>query len=347
MLLAQFLLGCQSVPEQFQVIALTEDGYSIQERKIDSLDDPTHLNGSLGQITGGGVIQTVLTDSTLKHLPGNELTLLHAVIDGTLYPYDRDGLVMLSYYAHLEDSAAFLDALDHSHLSSADIFPVPTAVKPSMPDPTMALLPMENAAYAATAHTFILLQDLIEKEIPLASNAGIIAHELGHAMFQHLTAGSVTNPPLVDSEDPNFLMVRSLNEGFADIVGACFSQRSNFIADSMGDLTDRNLNDVHTMEGITMPDSEDTLSALGHDPYPLGSVFASSMWTLMESGTPIERLLELTIDATVDWADAGESDIFLWLEHAANLATPAERATLCTAFEERFTSIDPVAPCSG
>jgi len=308
------------------------------------------MRGDLGTIWSGGAIAAPsLTEEevVLSYVEGRPLEVMYTVVDDVAQPLDRAGLVLFSFYGHLADVETWLTGAE---IDVSDVFPLDAAVAPVVPDIGMAIQPAENAAYVSTAHTFILLDDLIQKDVPLAANAGIVFHEFAHALFHLRTAGS-PHAPGITGDTVQSLGVASLNEGFADAVASLVSGRPNFISDSL-DLPGRDVSGdwvARDVDPLPAEVGEDASAQLLYDPYALGTVFASLAWDLAEfNGDPAETL-RVWVRATEAWgagwnATAGSS-AFDWLDHLVDEAGVGEVDFLCGAIESRFADVYEVSAC--
>ena len=344
--------ACTPQPaSQFLAYTLNEDqGHTIQPRDIPTLSDPERMQGDLGTIwSGGAIVAPSLAEEevVLTYVEGRPLEVLYTVVDDVAQPLDRAGLVLFSFYAHLGDVETWLT---EAGVDVSDVFPLDAAVAPAVPDIAMAIQPAENAAYVSTAHTFILLDDLIEKDVPLAANAGIVFHEFAHALFQLRTVGSPYAPGIIGDRAQS-LGVASLNEGFADAVASLVSGRSNFISDSL-EMPGRDVSgDWLARDVDPLPDevSEDASSLLLYDPYALGTVFASLAWDLAEFNGDVGGTLRLWVRATEAWAAVWDADAgttaFGWLDHLVEQAGDGEVDFLCGTIGIRFADVYGVTEC--
>lgn len=336
------LLACAPDAERLLALQLSgdpEDKYTLAPRRIDTLTDPLHMAGELGEVRAGGVLHLNLSTVDMEYRGGRGLEVLATAQDGVLHPLDRDGLVLFSFYGHVEDTWSAMDAVG---VDIAPLFPINIAVTPAIPDIGLALLPVENAAYASTANTFILLEDLVDKEVPLAANRGVIAHETGHGIFHLLTAGDPYAPRLFGAEHPGVMGVSSLDEGFADMVAALSTDDPDFINPTML-LPERDLSGEHVASTVTSrPELE--VPTLEYDPYPLGTVFASVAWDLRLHSDDPEFTLQAVCQALIEWAEAeGDSDdaevVYLYLDHLVMQGDADWQQAACEAIGVRFADV--------
>ena len=353
MIIFTLLSACQDLASQFQVIDLQEDSYEIVERSIDALHSPRTMEGDLGNLYVGGSFNMDLNTTTMSYEQGRPLSVQYVVRDEIAYPVDRDGLIAFSFYNHLEDTVDFLNT---GSQNLDGLLPMNTAISPIIADLALAFLPMENAAYVPTLHHFLLLTDATPKEVPLAANKGVVAHEFGHALFHFLTTGGTITPRLLDVDSEGQDSVYSLDEGLADVLGYLVTNRPDFISDSLEDQN-RALDTEHLANNVTPLPGEDTDEGLLslYNPYPLGSVFAATVWAVDVELNDKSRLLTWVMETTTafgqqvsmaertDSVDLGMQWLDVWVDHAQTI----EESTLaCEAIQERWDGVYEVASCS-
>ncbi len=347
------VIGCQSLPDQFQVLDILDDDYALVQQSIDTLHTPKRMEGELGNLYVGGVFKTDLQTAEIEYSSGRPLHVHYSIHDGTAHPVDRDGLIAFSFYKHLEDTVNFIQQGD---ASLGDILPMHTAISPVISDLTLAFLPMENAAYVPTLHHFLLLTDAIPKDVPLAANKGVVAHEFGHALFHYLTTGGTTTQRFLQMDAEGYESVYSLDEGLADVLGYLVSNRPNFIADSLTDQ-DRALDTEHLAVDVNpLPGESDDEGFLPtYDPYSLGSVFAATVWEVDVELNDRTRIFNWLVATTKEFARQVNSqerpdgtDLGMqWLDVWVDLAeSDRERQLACAAINARWTEVYEVSTCT-
>ncbi|HEX4924422.1 MAG TPA: hypothetical protein VFV50_10060 [Bdellovibrionales bacterium] len=178
--------------------------------------------------------------------------------DGVLIPGDYLTLQMSVAYAHLE-KLMFIE----QRLGLDALLPRPRKITIEYPmyDESGAAV-FDNAFYYPTWDSLVLLP-YRRRELPITVNAGILAHEHFHAIFQH-TLGSAPAaaelhgleiswaelPSVSCGEDMKrevsaravgkpagrnapMVILRALNEGLADFWGWYYTRDENFIAHSL------------------------------------------------------------------------------------------------------------------
>ena len=317
-------------------------------RTIDTLDDASRLSGDLGTGYAGGVMSVDLQTIELAYEPGKPLDVQYRVVDGVARPLDRDGLILFSFYGHLQDAR---DGLGAAGVDISPLFPIDFGVTPAMPDIGFAFAPVDNAAYAPSANAFILLDDLGDREVPLAANAGVVTHELGHGVFHLWTSGgpyAERGFPVDGLAAPG---VSSLDEGHADMLASLITGDPAFISASI-DLPERDVSGEQTTAGVALlpedydPNAESLFA--GYDPYPLGSVFAAVVWDVYEATGDRDATLNLVAATTQRWAErevpvqAELSDdeqvmtVYRWLDVLVEQSDAAEADAACESIGLRF-----------
>ncbi len=336
------LLGCSMDADRLVAFQVQSDGsYTVEPRAIESLKDPLRMKGELGEMRAGGVL--ALRGGEMEYRGGRQIEVLAVVEDGVAEPVDLDGLILYSFYGHLQDTR---DALERVGVPIAPLFPVSMAVTPAVPDIGLALLPVENAAYAPSANTFILLSDLSEKQVPLAANAGVVAHETGHGVFHLLSTGDPHAAKLFPPEHPGAQGISSLDEGFSDMLGGLVTGDPRFIVPSLN-LPSRDLESGITAEQVS---SRPELETTSYDPYALGSVFAATAWDIRLETDDVDGTLALVCDAVKSWAeaeaDADDAEVaYRYLDQLVALGDAEQRQAACAAIELRFAGVYSVEEC--
>ncbi len=349
-MLLNLLLACSGGDaDRFRALVADDQGdYALRARSIDTLRDPERLSGELGRGWSGGVLDVDLSAGTLSYEEGRPLSLLYVVQDGVAEPLDRDGLTLFSFYGHLQDAR---DALGRAGVDISPLFPIQFGVTPAVSDPSFVFAPVENAAYAPTANSFILLEDVGSREVPLAANAGVVSHELGHGVFHLLTAGGPYEDRAFDVLADSAPGVASLDEGFADMLGSLITDDPDFISASWN-MPERDVSGGQLSSSVETLPEEHVASgaALGYDPYPLGTVFAAVMWDVREATDDRDGTLLLAATAVEEWAarEDGSEDVetaYRWLAVMVELADPEQRAAACESINRRFADHVLVEDC--
>ncbi len=324
-------------PEPTAVLAWQSGagGYVIEARELPELHDVRHMKGEVGSIEYGGYV-----DVDAGWTGGRELDIRIVVEDGVAVPLDPSGVVLYSFYAHLVDTVAWAEL---QGFEAEALVPVQIAVNPAV-DVLIELTPADNLAYGTGYHTFVILPDGGERDVPLAANLGVVAHEFGHALFHALLSGGPQQPPLVD--DLSLVSARwlsSLHEAFADTLGALITDDPAFIQQSIP-IDSRDLNGRSPMTSALVPEAGNSPLDL-YDPYPLGTVFAGVFWEFRLATDDPARTALLLRDTVERWSPTvDELDGGFFLEAAA-AAAGEELPQLCSAITWRFPEADWPGPC--
>ncbi len=314
------LLACtQEQPDQFLAWVEGDKGYDITARAIPDLEDALHMDGSLGQVTYGGHVPLLGS----RYTGGQRLTVPYTLQDGVAVPSDVDGLMLYSFYAHLGDAKRWVEARNQS---LDEVFPLPMAWNPAV-SPLIEVSAADNAAYAVGNNFFVLLPDGQRRKVPLLANRGVIAHELGHAVFHLLTTGGPFAPMMV--EDPSSVAGRwqaSLHEAFADVQAALLTDDPAFISVSL-DMPSRDLSQEPVMTEAILPENG---SELLYDPYPAGTVFASLFWELREQTDDPDATYALLLRTAESWRPE-KVDGASWMTALLAQADAEQRVILCEA----------------
>ncbi len=329
------LLACTSPsPDEVLAYVRTDGGYAIAPRALAALDDPGAMSGTLGQVRHGGRI--VGTGDDERYSGGRALTVRFTVQDGVAVPLDQDGLLLFSFYGHLADA---VEALDARGVDTSPIFPVDIAWNPAV-SPLIELTPADNAAYAIGANLFLLLADGDDRAVPLLANAGVVTHELGHALLHLLTVGDPLEDPLVaDPVTEAGMWQAALHEGFADSLAVLLLDDPRFLELSL-EMPARQVDAAALLTPSLLPDPDalaDSLLPI-YDPYPLGTVFASMIWDIRLATDDPDGTLDLLVRGVQAWAPEDDAEMngaaFLGALAGAAVVGPQLDA-LCAAVEAR------------
>ncbi|MDP2311376.1 MAG: hypothetical protein Q8P41_00610 [Pseudomonadota bacterium] len=339
------LLACApGAPDAFLAYVRGDDGYVVEPRALPALEDAGTMTGTLGSVRHGG--RVVGNGAGEQYSGGRGLTVRYVVQDGVAVPLDQDGLLLYSFYGHLADAT---DTLEAGGLDLDAIFPVDIAWNPAV-SPLLELAPADNAAYAIGANVFLLLPDGDNREVPLLANAGVVTHELGHAVLHLLMTGDPSSDPLVaDTSTAAGMWQSALHEGFADSLAALTLDDPRFLDVSL-DMPARYADTDAVLTAALLPDPAAVADSLLpiYDPYPLGTVFASLMWDIRVATDDAPATLELLFRGVEHWAPSGPDDLdgAVFLGALVAAAEPGtQRDVVCAAVELRIDGLLAVAGC--
>lgn len=316
-------------PEGAPLLVIGRDasgGYAPVARTLPELSDPIALDGELGTGFRGGAL------TPDGYHEGGPLAIDWALDGDVLVPLDEDGLVLWSFYAHLADLRAELEAGGHD---VAPIFPVRIAYTPAS---VLDFAAAENAAFVLGQRLFVLFPDALDS-VPLAANAGVVRHEFGHAWFELLVTGeSGGEVPWLDEPVVVIQGINSLGEGFSDMVATLTLDEPDFFAPSVPQPS----RDVRSDAIATgrYPSAED--GPLGYDPYALGTVYAALLWDVREATSPA-MALDLAVGSLQTWGAAGDRDPDRFVQILVQRASGDARTAACDSATVRFPHLD--VPC--
>jgi hypothetical protein len=334
-------------------VRIAEAG-GLTDVTLPSLLDLDTVSGEVGEILSDARIRFDRVDEVRDRGQNRELLVSHAKpvraqylvdSDRVAVPTDFDTLVMFSIYAHLERAALAFDALGVVVAST----PVPVYYAPVMEGGT---LPSTDAAAYYTGVDFFVVESAGDLPgLPLGANAGVVAHEYSHrvwyyelwraSLLEHLTA-------ILDDEaqTASYNLLRAADEGVADYFGAVISDDASYIAQSFDQVDERRL-DVTREVASAWVDGREPVRAGRYDPYPLGSVLASTLWRMRAHSDELDATIIATLRALfpsfpLDY-QFGDFEIELLRQLDANA-----RIDACDLFEDsysvvwdRFTSVCP------
>jgi len=309
--LAAALAACAPNPSPpVKVMALVEQGPGTlqpTEVQLELVKDVVALSGPLGTVLGNARLvldgndplwQNAGTDAArvaaVTKQAGNPVHAHYIDKGGVLYPADFHTWSLVTAWYGLEEAYRYWqgvgvpgEEMNGLTLHYFPEFSIPGAgpVKPET----------DNAFFFSPLQAFVVLPFESLQGVPLALNAGILAHEYAHRVFNRRVYGGATLPaPLVTwpvggaSAGANLL--KAADEGFADYhaYGAtCLAPSGcnpNFLASSLPaseveardfSRADRCLSSAQrfAMEGDTL-----TTFDMRRGPYEVGTVIAAALY---------------------------------------------------------------------
>jgi len=373
LLLAALLLGCGLAaacgPSEvgdartFLIYDHSPDSgdYELFERDIETLQHVGRAEGELARLRAGGQIQTNSSSrdsesdiaDSIRITDDSEPRLDYSVRDDdTVVAWDFDSTIMLTLYHHIERANEYFQALgvDESRMGKV---PVYYDVRLQVFIPIDLLT--DNAAYAFTLDAFLIPPRLLFKDVPLAANRGVIVHEYSHLVFNRIVHDDARAPTYLaeDWPEPAINRMRSIDEGVADIFAGLQTDDPNFIGPSISEELfdiDRDLSkERHYDEDLKNAVETKTSSGGGplsgeeqYNPYKLGSVIASTVWTV-RSATDIsdDRLGEAVVDTLREFSGGGpEGTTTARFFNLLDEQLPSEiRGDACDIYHERLDAI--------
>lgn len=235
--------------------------YGFQNVEVETLSDPDHFRGDVAEVivdpksSGGKVV-------------GDDAVARYAREGSVLRPADFVTLQAVTVYAHLERLSKVDRSLGlHGSLRGREKIGLLARIPEG---PRSSTILMNNAVYDGGLDALFIVP-FDQQTLPLSMNAGVIAHEHFHRLFQaaildplKMAARSGTIPYGWDDsigcahnqiayqmkqEAPtggditvrvyNQVLVRGMNEGLADYWGWAYSGDETFVGRSLGDGEDR------------------------------------------------------------------------------------------------------------
>ncbi len=240
------LTSCQRVPSQWQsgqsfvtqVVVSSSEGSKVETVHLEGVRDSKTLRGDIVEFT---------YSPGEKNGPDGKRLVGQAPVarfiesrDGVMIPADVLSLQMTSLYYHLQSLKKFEEKLN---LSENLTWPRKVGLRAKTKSPDNRF---NNAFYNAELDV-IYFVPYTEEQLPVPLNAGVIGHELFHAYFAKYVAKKIKEKNL---STYNEFVLKSLNEGLADVWGWLFTGQIDFVALS--------LSKAKTLNDRTLETSKDT-----------------------------------------------------------------------------------------
>jgi hypothetical protein len=360
-LLAVTALACGAEapgpPYRVELLEHTAPGaYHVVETALPTMTNLDGLDGAPVKLFGGGGIGALSLSApkdeeafrrAFKVKDAREPSPRYTVVDGAAHAVDYDTFAMFSIYRAFERAVGFYRSMGVPEEALARM---PAYYRASINLVIFKVLSSDNAAYVPSVDGFLMLPDSLEGNmVPLALNLGVVGHEYGHSVFNHLVWNRRI-PPYAFIADwsataPNH--IGALEEGLADVFGATLTADPNFIGRSLASLT--------AARDLSLPRTADAALVAklrtgdGFDPHELGAVIASALWAAGGT-TGREVMARAIVDAeralsgkvTPSFTIATFFDALV-----GALAESGDRAALCAALKERLALAGPFPRCQG
>ncbi|MBZ4417681.1 hypothetical protein [Myxococcus sp. RHSTA-1-4] len=230
--------GCApdtSAPVKVQALVLSSNGeYVPQEVELKTVTDIVGLKGTVADLHGGARIvydsqdqdlQTATTPEAFANAllkgAGHDVKASYIDQDGILWPADFHTWNMVTAYYNLERAFDYFQNV--GNIPAADFKdPVKTYYFPEFVIADIDKDPLvDNALYFSPMASFMVLPFDQLQRAPLAINAGIIAHEYSHRVFNLKAYNGAPFPEALSlwsssSPSPGANILKSLDEGLAD-----------------------------------------------------------------------------------------------------------------------------------
>lgn len=338
LLAAALSTGCTDAGGPIDIYVITYDTtaheFQLQAKRVETIDSVAKCAGGTTTLIKEPAVRAT-DDGDVEFAGGDPPNILYTESDGTIIPEDWDSLTLLSYYHHLERSAAFFqDDLAFAEIDA--IVPLPSYYRLEFGIDQNVVGATDNAAYAPTAHSFLLFDAFFFQELPLAMNDGVVAHELSHAVFHRVMNGDERIPQEYREgwEPGPIANLGALHEGQADVFAAMMLDEPDFFTASLpADLVDRDLSKDRTLTEA----QQHNLTIGSASVHEIGAVIASALWDFSETEGRL-RTAELLLESEQALGPVldGSFEIADFLGVFADTATPAEKVTACNLFCDRF-----------
>jgi hypothetical protein len=345
-LIAAALLSLAScapeTPEKVTVRALLLDsngtGYAPKEVVLSTVTDIVAMEGAVANIIGGATIRVDSQDQELINAPSEEAfgnamlknagsSVKASFIDfeGVLWPADFHTWNIVTAYYNFEKAFEYFQSVGKLTLTD---FGEPTTVyyfpefvlADSSPDALK-----DNALFYPPVKALMVLPFDELQRAPLAINAGIMAHEYSHLIFNKKVYKERRLPEALiawgsGGPSPGGNLLKAMDEGLADYHGfgtTCKSPSgcdSRFLRTSLSeDLSaDRDLNNPNRCMDETLrlqlySDPLNVFSGNGRE-YKLGAIIASSLYHAAQGLGRHEVLQGALINSYSKQADTSGGD---------------------------------------
>jgi hypothetical protein len=330
-----FLAACEPVPQdpvRVRALVLSGNGsYVTQEVTLTTIKDIIRMEGDTAKLIGGARIVLDSQDPELQVPSLTELSFANALIKsagrpvtanwidqaGVLWPADFHTWNLVTTYYNFEKAREYFNTVGNIPQAefggSATIYYFPDFIlKDSNPEPIK-----DNALWFAPTQSFMVAPFDELQKAPLAINAGIMAHEFAHMVFNRKVYGSRRLPPPItewgaQGTSPGANLIKALDEGFADYHGygaTCKSATGcdpRFLRTSFDDKAsnDRDLSKSDRCMDIGLRNAllQTGLSSFSGQglEYKLGSILASALYQAGESTGQREVLMRAIVSAYSD-----------------------------------------------
>lgn len=294
----------EPVTEPVQILVMSYDATGSKYRliigELTTLTNLRTMEGDAAQILGGAEIvvdydelvkknpQTIEeTQAITEKKAGRPVDFAYFEVNGIIHPEEFHSLNIATTYYNFEKSHLYFAGL------GAALYHLPVLYFPEMSEgPASDLVVLrDNAIWDPIGRRFAVLPFEDIQELPMGMNLGIVAHEFSHAVFSNRVFPQGGVPWIYEEsfKDPQkwsrpMNISRSLNEGLADFFGAMVSGDPKFISKSLSIINDERRLDPEAPRCMSrdMEDAYQLLPDSQYNPYPLGSVLATTLWETIQ-----------------------------------------------------------------
>lgn len=369
------------VPGPVRVAIFDRDeagAWGLQPVTLKSLSSLSALEGEAAKVvTGAKVVRDVaaLGELESRGLLSNPRDVREEVLrrrghpPGTLFtvgplkgepevhlPEDFDTLAMATAWYHLE--AARRAAVDRG-MSVNCLRELPLYFEPVFEEiiDGETFTRFDNAYFWAPLGGFVIEARRDQDAIPLSMNGGLVAHEYAHGVWNCIINDNAAVPRLehqVGDRAPYLLW--SVDEGLADYFGASLVGDANFLEASLpGAGATRDLKGTWRLEQATL-DAVAVATPVDYDPYPLGTVLASALWSLREESANVESFDRAVLESlhrlrtdlsqrTRTGEDFSLVDYLDVLVTSVRIFAVDDGGPTCTRLEDRFAPLGGIPSC--
>lgn len=343
--------GKPSVPRPLRakVVISTEEGYKWKDVTFKYLQDPDKMHGAVGTIVGGVVFNITFDSDLVKEDPeplysqkGGDVKTDYLLEDGVMIPQNFDTLAMFSLYKAFETCVDFWH--DNFGLSLEDQRPSRLIYDPKfffqVEGTRVSAVKKRNASYLLYTGDFLINKTSQREEIPLKLNLSVLAHEIGHKIFDIQFAQRDFNFYKTKNKAAE-KQLRGINEGWADFAAWLLTQRPREIEESLPDMgEERSLPVSWTSRQLL--EGENSVCTGQH--YCKGAILASSLYDLAQLGvwdrmSVGRHVFNAIAKFREDWdTHKGESgfDYDYLLVRIINEFEETDREQVCTVFQKWF-----------
>jgi hypothetical protein len=231
-------VGCApetSAPVTVSALVLNSNGeYAPQKVELKTISDIIGLKGSVADFHGGARIVFDSTDqdlatattpeafaNALLKKAGHDVKASYVEQDGVLWPADFHTWNMVTAYHGMERAFDYFQTV--GNIPAADFKkPVNTYYFPEFVLADVDKDPLrDNALYFSAMESFLVLPFDQLQRAPLAINAGVIAHEYSHRIFNLKVYNGQSFPQTLSlwsssTPSPGANVLKSFDEGLAD-----------------------------------------------------------------------------------------------------------------------------------
>jgi len=340
--------GCGPGGGPFDAIVARYDGdadrYEPGVERIATLDDPGSLSGGAARFRARGDVDLAVPipaspDVTLAELreavwgrPGEPVHPSLATSGDVVVARDFESFGLLTLYHHVEAAEAFFESAgaEPDEVEHLDVLYLPEAR-------VGEAAVVDNAFYVFGARALVVVHMERLGDVPLAENEGVIAHEVGHALFDArvMDAEAVwrrLDPDATDTDPAATNLLDAMSEGTSDFLGAALTGDPDFLRHSVPSelvcdddpaclvayprgLAERRVLEASWIEGAGM-----SRGAYASTMYRVGTTFASALWRASEDHAQVARALVAALPALGDelretppWTNAPASFGPAWL----------------------------------